>query len=92
MVLLLIRELVSPECGLFTVAEESGYTWFKTGSKQPLKYYKLTGVALGLALYNSTILDISFPPVLYKSCLEYHIPLMTLKLLILALAGVCSNY
>lgn len=67
--LLLIRELVSPECGLFTVAEESGYTWFKTGSKQPLKYYKLTGVALGLALYNSTILDISFPPVLYKKLL-----------------------
>lgn len=64
--LLLTRELVSCSQELFSINEESGYTWFNTVSNKPLKYYKLTGVALGLALYNSTILDANFPPVLFK--------------------------
>lgn len=67
--LLLTRELFDPTGGLFQEEEETGFSWFKLDSKQPLKYYKLTGVALGLALYNSTILDINLPPVIYKKLL-----------------------
>lgn len=67
--LLLIRKLFDPENGYFVVDEESQYCWFDTQSEHALKYYKLSGVAIGLALYNSTILDINFPPVLFKKLL-----------------------
>lgn len=64
--LLLMRELFKPERGIFLCDEESGYSWFNIKAKQPLKYYKLTGVALGLALYNSTILDTNFHSVIFR--------------------------
>uniref|UniRef100_A0A060SZV9 HECT-type E3 ubiquitin transferase n=1 Tax=Blastobotrys adeninivorans TaxID=409370 RepID=A0A060SZV9_BLAAD len=68
--LLLVRELFSPSIGLFYEDDESRYFWFDSMSNgKPLKYYKFTGVAVGLALYNSTILDINFPPLLYKKLL-----------------------
>lgn len=67
--LLLLRDLFNPASGLFTELEESRYCWFDRHSKAPLKLFKLTGVAIGLALYNSTILDINFPLVFYKKLL-----------------------
>ena len=67
--LLLVRELFDPARGLFAEDEESKYCWFNISSTQPLKFYKLTGVALGLALYNSTNLDIHFPPAMFKRLL-----------------------
>lgn len=67
--LLLARELFDPERRLFAEDEDSKYCWFNTTSQQPLKFYKLAGVALGLALYNSTNLDINFPPGMYKRLL-----------------------
>lgn len=67
--LLLIRDLFHSERGLFKTEEESGYSWFNLKTNQPLKYYKLTGIALGLALYNSTILDTNLPPIIFKKLL-----------------------
>lgn len=64
--LLLVRELFAAEKGLFKENEESKYYWFNLSSLHQVKFYKLIGIILGLALYNSTILDINFPPVLYK--------------------------
>lgn len=64
--LLLVRELFAAEKELFKENEESKYYWFNLSSLHQVKFYKLTGIILGLALYNSTILDINFPPVLYK--------------------------
>ncbi|CAN6669847.1 probable E3 ubiquitin-protein ligase Hul4p [Trichomonascus vanleenenianus] len=68
--LLLLRDLFNPTTGIFTEEEESRYCWFDAGTEHPLKYYKLTGVAIGLALYNSTILDVNFPPVMFKKLLS----------------------
>lgn len=79
--LLLIRELFGKELGLFKVEEDSGYNWFNTKSENPLKYYKLTGVALGLALYNSTILETNFPPVVFKKLLGASVSLEDFKVL-----------
>lgn len=73
--LLLMRELFDPSQRLFVEDEQSKYCWFDTSSDQPLKFYKLTGVALGLALYNSTILDLAFPPVLFKKLLGAQVSL-----------------
>lgn len=67
--LLLTRELFSPQTGLFIEEEGSGYFWFDTNTTKPLKYYQLTGTIIGLALYNSTILDINFPPIIFKKLL-----------------------
>lgn len=68
--LLLMRELFSESKKLFEEDEDSKYCWFRPDVEQSLKYYKLTGVTLGLALYNSTILDSNFAPVLYKKLLN----------------------
>lgn len=67
--LLLVRELFAPSRGLFSEDEESRYCWFNTVSSQPLMFYKLTGVVIGLALYNSINLDVNFAPCLYKRLL-----------------------
>lgn len=69
--LLLMRELFDPLRGMFTEDDDSKFCWFNANSCQPEKLYKLTGVALGLALYNSTILDSSFAPVLFNRLLGY---------------------
>lgn len=71
--LLLTRELFNPDNGLFTVIEESRFSWFNiaytdldAGKENAHKLYFLLGVVLGLAIYNGTILDLSFPMALYK--------------------------
>jgi E3 ubiquitin-protein ligase HECTD2 len=68
--LLLVRELFDSSKKFFVEDEESKYCWFNMSTQKPIKFYRLTGIVLGLALYNSTILDISFPPVLFKRLLE----------------------
>lgn len=69
--LLLMRNLFEPSRKLFIQDEVSKYYWFDTSSPQPLKYYKLAGVILGLALYNSTILGGGFAPVLFTRLLGF---------------------
>ncbi|SCV05008.1 LANO_0G16468g1_1 [Lachancea nothofagi CBS 11611] len=70
---LLTRELFNPDNGLFVVVEESRFSWFNiayedvdNGIGHATKLYYLFGVVLGLAIYNGTILDVSFPMALYK--------------------------
>ncbi|ONH69526.1 putative E3 ubiquitin-protein ligase HUL4 [Cyberlindnera fabianii] len=64
---LLTRELFSQNAGMFFYNDESHLCWF---SPAPLEgndeLYYLVGVILGLAIYNSTILDLKFPVALYK--------------------------
>ncbi|CDO95110.1 unnamed protein product [Kluyveromyces dobzhanskii CBS 2104] len=71
--LLLTRELFHPKHGLFQYVEESRLSWFAYGStglqlqgENNGELYYLFGVVLGLAIYNSTILDLHFPKALYK--------------------------
>lgn len=74
--LLLTRDLFNPSNGLFVYVEESRFFWFGItratdgellqGHKNNSELYYLCGVVLGLAIYNSTILDLNFPRSLYK--------------------------
>lgn len=73
--LLLSKELFKKEISLFNYIEESGFSWFtinKANCKKHTEYnkmeklYFLTGVVLGLALYNGIILDLNFPNLFYK--------------------------
>ncbi|AET37605.1 putative E3 ubiquitin-protein ligase HUL4 Ecym_1372 [Eremothecium cymbalariae DBVPG len=74
--LLLTRDLFNPNNGLFVYIPESRLSWFSIsssldsellqGQNNSSELYYLFGVVLGLAIYNSTILDLKFPRALYK--------------------------
>ncbi|ODV60347.1 putative E3 ubiquitin-protein ligase HUL4 ASCRUDRAFT_22218, partial [Ascoidea rubescens DSM 1968] len=69
--LLLTKNLFNPENAMFFFSDESNLTWF---TLKPIdnnyELYHLVGVVLGLAIYNSTILDLNFPSALYKKLLN----------------------
>ena len=47
--------------------EETYCLWFNPSAAEDLdREYTLIGMLVGLAIYNSIILDIKFPPVLYR--------------------------
>ena len=49
---------------------ETRSLWFNPSADVDLdREYMLIGMLLGLAIYNSIILDIKFPPVLYRKLL-----------------------
>ncbi|KAG4087328.1 hypothetical protein H8356DRAFT_1730130 [Neocallimastix lanati (nom. inval.)] len=66
---LCIKELFDPMYGMFKFNEESNLCWF---TNDPAKdntmflEYKLIGRLIGVAIYNSVILDLHFPLALYK--------------------------
>ncbi|AGO12292.1 AaceriAEL068Wp [[Ashbya] aceris (nom. inval.)] len=74
--LLLTRDLFNPNNGLFVYVPESRVCWFSImesidnellqGEGSSSELYYLFGVVLGLAIYNSTILDLKFPRAFYK--------------------------
>jgi len=72
---LLTRTLFSPERGMFAPQGEAGggggggrLLWFAPGGAEAASEadYELAGTVLGLALYNGTLLELSFPRLLYK--------------------------
>jgi len=66
--------------GMFTWDEDSNYCWFNANSFETSDQYFLVGVVLGLAIYNSTILDIHLPLACYKKLLSVHCGLEDLRL------------
>lgn len=68
--LLLTRSLFSPEAGMFVNVEDSNYLWFSISPAENNEMYFLFGAILGLAIYNSTILNLKFPTALYKLLLN----------------------
>lgn len=67
--LLLVREIFNPNHGLFVYDEDSKYCYFNPFCFESSEQFFLVGVLLGLAIYNSTILDIAFPPFVFKKML-----------------------
>jgi len=67
--LLLVREIFDPTHGLFVYDEDSQYCYFNPYCFESSEQFFLVGVLLGLAIYNSTILDIAFPPFVFKKML-----------------------
>ena len=52
--------------GMFTYIEETYCLWLNSSSLESEKEFGLVGILLGLAIYNGIILDVHFPPVIYK--------------------------
>ena len=66
---LLVRDLFDVGYGMFDYNEESRLYWFKKDTfESPIKF-ELTGIILGLSIYNGHILDIHFPSAVYKKLL-----------------------
>ncbi len=55
--------------GLFVYDEDSRVCYFNPHCFESSEQYFLVGVVTGLAIYNSTILDIAFPPFVFKKLL-----------------------
>lgn len=67
--LLLVREIFDPYHGLFVYDDDSQYCYFNPYCFESSEQFFLVGVLLGLAIYNSTILDVAFPPFVFKKML-----------------------
>ncbi|KAL1434216.1 hypothetical protein MTO96_011858 [Rhipicephalus appendiculatus] len=68
--LLLIRQIFSPDYGMFVYHNKARCYWFSTTQLGNLREYNLIGVLMGLAVYNSIILDLHFPTACYKKLLN----------------------
>ncbi|KAG2200418.1 hypothetical protein INT46_002285, partial [Mucor plumbeus] len=79
---LIVREIFDPKYGMFTFNEESRLCWFSPNPVVDdinIREYKLVGLLLGLAVYNSVILDLHFPLALYKKLMDVEVELSDLK-------------
>jgi len=63
---LIIEEIFNPDYGMFIHCSESHTYWFNPSSYESLAQFTLIGIVLGLAMYNSVILDLHLPSVIYK--------------------------
>ncbi|CAO3657776.1 unnamed protein product [Umbelopsis ramanniana] len=79
---LIVRELFDPKYGMFMFDDDSRLCWFKsdpTDDHVAISEYKLVGMLLGLAVYNSVILDVHFPLALYKKLMDVAVNLQDLR-------------
>ncbi|KAL8900837.1 MAG: hypothetical protein Q9207_005493 [Kuettlingeria erythrocarpa] len=63
---LAVAEVMNPDYGMFTVDEQSGMSWFRPCSLEPLYKFELVGLLFGLAIYNGLTLPVNFPLALYQ--------------------------
>ncbi|KAJ8727556.1 hypothetical protein PYW07_001675 [Mythimna separata] len=68
--LLLLKEIFDPVYGMFKQSEETNMIWFSNNPFEDDVMYYLIGAIYGLAIYNSIIIYVPFPLVLYKKLLE----------------------
>ncbi|KAL3877452.1 hypothetical protein ACJMK2_035156 [Sinanodonta woodiana] len=68
--MLLLREILDPKYGMFKFYEESRLYWFSSVTFEDKQMYLLIGCLCGLAIYNFTIIQLSFPQALYKKLLK----------------------
>ncbi|XP_054709612.1 probable E3 ubiquitin-protein ligase HECTD2 [Uloborus diversus] len=68
--LLLIKQIFDPDYGMFVYHNKARCYWFSTSQSGNLREYNLIGVLMGLAVYNSIILDLHFPTACYKKLLS----------------------
>ncbi|XP_063377365.1 probable E3 ubiquitin-protein ligase HERC4 [Cydia fagiglandana] len=67
--LLLLKEIFDPVYGMFKQSEETNMIWFSNNPFEDDVMYYLIGAIYGLAIYNSIIIYVPFPLVLYKKIL-----------------------
>jgi len=68
--MLLIKEILNPDYGMFKEYEDTNRIWFNSMTFEDNSYYFLIGILYGLAIYNFTIINVPFPMMLYKKLLN----------------------
>lgn len=66
---LVVRELFMEGYDMFTYDNDTRLHWFNKDTMTSSVEFELIGTILGLAIYNSVILDVHFPRVVYKKLL-----------------------
>ncbi|EFC46237.1 predicted protein [Naegleria gruberi] len=66
---LVLKEIFDVNYGMFVYDEQQRTFWFNMNSFETEDNFKLIGIVIGLAIYNSIILDIHFPRIVYKKML-----------------------
>lgn len=67
--LMIVRDIFDPNHGMFVYDDESQTCYFNPNSFETSDQYHLVGALLGLAIYNSTILDVALPPFAFRKLL-----------------------
>lgn len=67
--LLMARELFVTKYGMFVEDKETRVLWFNHDSPQSPRQWEIAGSLVGLAIYNSVLLDVAFPRVVYRMLL-----------------------
>ncbi|KAJ9620230.1 putative E3 ubiquitin-protein ligase [Taxawa tesnikishii (nom. ined.)] len=67
--LMLVRDIFDPNHGMFLYDDDSQTCYFNPNSFETSDQYYLVGALLGLAIYNSTILDVALPPFAFRKLL-----------------------
>lgn len=67
--MLIIRDLFQPGYDMFAADNENGFFWFNKDSMTSNVEFELIGRIMGLAIFNSIILDVRFPRIVYKKLL-----------------------
>lgn len=62
----LMEQVLSPDYGMFKYDEEHHIHWFQSDFLEPHEAWTLIGIMFGLAVFNSILLDVQFPPVVYR--------------------------
>ncbi|KAA8909673.1 hypothetical protein FN846DRAFT_941797 [Sphaerosporella brunnea] len=66
---LLIQDILKPEYGMFSTDERTRLSWFWECSFEGPQKFELTGLVVGLAVYNGITLPVNFPKALYVKLL-----------------------
>ncbi|XP_039273158.2 putative E3 ubiquitin-protein ligase HERC4 [Styela clava] len=69
--MLILQEVLNPKYGMFRHYKDSNLIWFTDYEIETDETYLLIGTICGLAIYNSTIIDLNFPLALYKKLLGF---------------------
>lgn len=64
---------------MFKYNEETRLYWFNGDTFETNIKFELMGILMGIAIYNSVILDLHFPTACYKKLLGIHPDLEDLK-------------
>ena len=68
---LLSEDLFDIGSGLWTDRFGEDITWFNANCSWEVERYEAVGILVGLAVYNSTLLDVRFPMAVYRKLLGY---------------------
>lgn len=78
---LLTKQLLDPSYGMFTYQEESKFLWFNPHGFENDQEFELIGLMIGIAIYNSIILELKLPLVTYKKLRGRKVGIEDLKIL-----------